>query len=289
LADLPSADRDRAQTQERRQCASDRLQAAADRDAAAHARDAAADARDQIAALRDQEMAGRDPARADERQPLTGVDVVMRAAEDRRSAAADRALAAEARALAADARREAADARREAALDREQAARDRLEALADRDALVRQLAAAETDALTGARTRAAGLLDLEHEIDRARRTGESLVVAYLDVVGLKRVNDTRGHAAGDELLKRVVEELRKHLRSYDVLVRVGGDEFLCAMLGATRQEALLRFRAVRSALAATRDRIEIKVGFAVLARQDSADALMQRADAELPTSPDAAG
>jgi diguanylate cyclase (GGDEF)-like protein len=282
LADLPSADRDRAQTQERRQCASDRLQAAADRDAAAHARDVAADARDQIAALRDQEMAGRDPARADERQPLTGVDVVMRAAEDRRSAAAHRALAAAARALAAD-------ARREAALDREQAARDRLEALADRDALVRQLAAAETDALTGARTRAAGLLDLEHEIDRARRTGESLVVAYLDVVGLKRVNDTRGHAAGDELLKRVVEELRKHLRSYDVLVRVGGDEFLCAMLGATRQEALLRFRAVRSALAATRDRIEIKVGFAVLARQDSADALMQRADAELPTSPHAAG
>jgi diguanylate cyclase (GGDEF)-like protein len=278
LADRLSGDRDRAQTQERRLFAGARLRAAAERDAAAHARDVAADARDRIAALRDDQIAARDAARAGERHPLTGADAAMRAVEEQRRASADRAMAAEARA-------QAAEDRRLAALDRERAARDRLEAQADRETLLRQLAVAETDALTGARTRAAGLLDLEHEIDRARRSGESLVVAYVDVVGLKRVNDSRGHAAGDAMLKSVVAQLRANLRSYDVLVRVGGDEFLCAMLGATRQEALLRFRAVRSALAATRDRIEIKVGFAALSPHDSADALMERADAELPTTP----
>src|SRR6202011_6011047 len=107
---------------------------------------------------------------------------------------------------------------------REQAARDRLQAQADREALLHQLAIAETDALTGTRTRAAGLAELDHEIDRARRTTSPLVVAYVDVVGLKAVNDTRGHAAGDELLQHVVRAIRGHLRSYDSIVRLGGDE-----------------------------------------------------------------
>ena len=70
-------------------------------------------------------------------------------------------------------------------------------------ALLRQLAASETDALTGARTRAAGLADVDHEIDRARRTSGVLSLAYIDVVGLKAANDERGHAAGDALLQRV--------------------------------------------------------------------------------------
>ncbi len=77
-------------------------------------------------------------------------------------------------------------------------ARDRLQALA------RALAVTENDALTGARTRAAGLTDLDHELDRRRRTSGALTVAYIDVVGLKRVNDAEGHPAGDELLKGVV-------------------------------------------------------------------------------------
>jgi diguanylate cyclase (GGDEF)-like protein len=255
-----------------------RVRPAAARDAVAHARDVAAISRDHIAALHDRQLAARDAARVDGGRAITGADVLRRAAENRRCAAIDRAGAAEGRARAS------AD-REHSALDREHAARDRLHAQADREALLRQLAIAETDALTGARTRAAGMDDLEHEIDRARRTNATLVVAYIDVVGLKAVNDTYGHTAGDELLRCVVQALRRHLRTYDLIVRLGGDEFLCAMSGATRNDARTRFRAIRAALAAEPEHSEIKVGFATLSPQDSVDALIQRADAELPITP----
>jgi diguanylate cyclase (GGDEF)-like protein len=262
--------------EQRRLITERRLQAAAAREVAAHARDTAAVARDQSAELHDRELA-RDVWSADGGRALTGADIVLRAAENRRRAAADRAAAAQIRSRAA------AD-RESAARDRDHAARDRRQAQTDREALLRQLELAETDALTGVRTRAAGLADLDHEIERARRASAPLVVAYVDVVGLKVVNDTRGHTAGDALLQRVVHAIRDHMRCYDLLVRLGGDEFLCAMSGATKDDARKRFRAIKDALAAGPDRCQIKVGFAALAPQDSADALIRRADAELPIS-----
>jgi diguanylate cyclase (GGDEF)-like protein len=92
-----------------------------------------------------------------------------------------------------------------------------------------------------ANARARGLADLDHEIDRARRTTDRLAVAYVDIVGLKLENDTHGDAAGDALLQRAVNAIRDHLRSYDMIVRIGGDEFLCVMSGATIQDARERF------------------------------------------------
>ena len=136
--------------------------------------------------------------------------------------------------------------------------------------------------LTGARTRGPGLADLDHEIDRARRGTGELVVAYVDVVGLKTINDEHGHAAGDELLRTAVHAIRDHLRSYDLIVRLGGDEFLCVMSEATLEAAHQRFDAVKTALAADADHErEIKVGFAVLEPADSPADLIERADAEL--------
>jgi PleD family two-component response regulator len=82
-----------------------------------------------------------------------------------------------------------------------------------------------------------------------------------------------------------VRWIRGHLRSYDLIVRIGGDEFLCVMSDATITEARKRFATVQAALTADSDRCEIKVGFAALAPNDSADELIRRADAELPTSP----
>jgi diguanylate cyclase (GGDEF)-like protein len=250
--------RDRS-AQQRHDSAERRVHAAAGRDAVADARDARALARDDAAARGDRELAAREAA-------LT---------EDRAGAAAERAAAVDARARAA------AD-REQAARDRRQAARDRSQAEADRDALMHQLALAETDPLTGARARAPGLTDLGHEIDRARRTSAALAVAYVDIVGLKVENDNHGHAAGDALLQRAVTAIRSHLRSYDMIVRIGGDEFLCVMSGATIEDARQRFGAVHIALAADLDPCEIKVGFAALMSHDSAADLIERADADLP-------
>jgi len=203
--------------------------------------------------------------------------LLHRAVENRHDAAADRAAAIESRARAA------AD-REQAARDREQAARDRLQAQIDRDALLQQLAIAETDQLTGTRMRAAGLADLDREIERARRTASLLAVAYVDVVGLKGVNDEHGHSAGDALLQRAVRAIRTHLRSYDLIVRHGGDEFLCVMSGATIELARQRFDAIQAALADDPDPAGIKVGFAALAERDSARELIERADADLPVT-----
>jgi diguanylate cyclase (GGDEF)-like protein len=257
--------------QQRQYSAHGRVEAANARDQIAHARDLAALARDQAADLRDRELVARDGTSASD-----GAEVLLRAA-DRRSVAAERTAAA-------DGRARAAGDRKQAARDREQAASDRLQAQADRDALLDQLAIAKTDGLTGTRSRATGLEDFNHEIDRAHRTMAPLVIAYVDVVGLKVVNDTHGHAAGDELLQRAVNAIRDHLRSYDLIVRIGGDEFLTVMSGATLKDVRQRFDAIQSALAADPDQCEIKVGFAALEADDSASELIKRADAELPIS-----
>lgn len=259
---------------QRRESARARAAAAASRDAVARARDLAAAARDQAAELHDRELAARDAAWVVDGR----ADVLLRAAKNRKRAAADREAAA-------DGRSRAAADRHQATLDREQAARDRVEGQADRETLLRQIAISETDPLTGARTRAAGLADIDREIDRAHRMTGELAVAYIDVVGLKTANDKRGHAAGDALLQQVVRTIRGQLRSYDSVVRLGGDEFLCVMSGATLEDARLRFAAVETDLAADQDPCQIKVGFTALAPDDRSVDLIERADADMPTSP----
>jgi diguanylate cyclase (GGDEF)-like protein len=214
--------------------------------------------------------------------PLTDTDGLVRAAEQRRRDEQLRALAAEQHALAAQDRQAAAQ-------DREQGARERRHALADRKALARQLTITETDPLTGARARAAGLTDLDHELDRCRRTTGRLVIAYIDVVGLKTVNDTQGHGAGDELLKQVVALLKAHLRSYDLIIRLAGDEFLCAMANISVREARQRFNAIADALAAAPCPAAISTGFAELTPGQPVAELIARADKEMiesrPASP----
>ena len=175
----------------------------------------------------------------------------------------------------------AADDRHAAAEDREQAARERLHALVDREILADELAVTAIDPLTGARTRAAGLADLDREIDRCRRTGEPLVVTYVDVVGLKAVNDTLGHRAGDDLLKHAVRSIQQHLRPYDLVIRVGGDEFLCAMSSMSLPDARERFAIIAAALTVAPAATAIRAGFAVLRPGDSAAELIARADDEL--------
>jgi len=267
---------------ERDRTADERDQSAERRLAAADARDVLADARDLTALARDEAAAARSlptaqdgvyPQEHDARTP-TETTGLARAAGQRRCEERLRALAAEQCALAAQDRQAAAQ-------DREQGACERRHALADRQALARQLTITETDPLTGARARAAGLADLDRELDRCHRTNGRLVVAYIDVVGLKTVNDTLGHGAGDELLQQVVALLKEHLRAYDLVIRLAGDEFLCAMPNISVPEARQRFRAIAGALSAAPCCAAISTGFAELAPGQPVAELIARADKEM--------
>lgn len=85
--------------------------------------------------------------------------------------------------------------------------------------------AAFSDPLTGCANRRAFDRDLERELARCARAELDLSVVAVDLDGLKAVNDSEGHAAGDRQLVRLVEALRGALRSMDGVYRLGGDEF----------------------------------------------------------------
>jgi diguanylate cyclase (GGDEF)-like protein len=85
-------------------------------------------------------------------------------------------------------------------------------------------AAALTDPLTGVLNRRGFSDAVERELARAQRYGRPFVLAYVDVRGLKAVNDSEGHLAGDRLLKAVAGILTDSARADDVVGRLGGDE-----------------------------------------------------------------
>ena len=82
------------------------------------------------------------------------------------------------------------------------------------------------DSLTGLPNRALFLDRAGNAIDRARRTGDNVVVMFLDLDRFKSINDTLGHASGDRLLTVVAERLRAAVRPGDTVARLGGDEFV---------------------------------------------------------------
>jgi diguanylate cyclase (GGDEF)-like protein len=85
--------------------------------------------------------------------------------------------------------------------------------------------AALTDPRTGVLTRRGFAQAVERELARSRRYGRPFVLAYADVRGLKRVNDSEGHLAGDQLLRAVASVLGESARAHDLVGRLGGDEF----------------------------------------------------------------
>jgi diguanylate cyclase (GGDEF)-like protein len=166
------------------------------------------------------------------------------------------------------------------ASDRTQAADDREAASEDRVLSARERAAFSIDELTRAHRREAGIVELEREIARAKRTRQPFTLAFVDVDDLKGTNDSLGHAAGDQLLRETADSIRAHLRSYDLIIRFGGDEFLCALLDVTMIEAAKRFSLVNEDLAATQQ-ASITVGLTELQADDALKDLIARADATM--------
>jgi len=96
---------------------------------------------------------------------------------------------------------------------------------------------ASLDDLTGLFTRNEGMIYLEKQIQLSKMNETHFVVCFIDVDGLKQVNDTFGHQIGDELLKSFAQILKESIRSYDIAFRYGGDEFVLILYKATIREA----------------------------------------------------
>jgi diguanylate cyclase (GGDEF)-like protein len=245
----------------RAETARERLETGGLRDQTAVQRDNAANQRDELAAWRDHDAAICD----EEALELDGSARLFDGHTGR----------------VQDLRTRAAEGRKRAAHDREQAAHDREQAAHDREQAAHDREYAGTDELTGARRRGVGLEELQREINRARRTGGNLVAAFVDVDDLKSVNDKHGHHAGDELLRNVADGLRRHMRSYDLVMRLGGDEFLCVLPGVTLVEARRRLEDLRSELRHGPAARSMSFGLSELGDGESPQELIDRADREL--------
>jgi diguanylate cyclase (GGDEF)-like protein len=96
---------------------------------------------------------------------------------------------------------------------------------------------AERDTLTAVYNRRLFDRELEAALARSRRSGEPLSVLVVDLDDLKRINDTGGHAAGDDALRALADALRATVRAGDTIFRLGGDEFAVVLPGATAEAA----------------------------------------------------
>ena len=140
--------------------------------------------------------------------------------------------------------------------------------------------AARTDALTGLLNHGAMQVRVREEIARARRDATPLSFVIIDLDDFKRVNDVRGHQAGDELLRQVAGVLQADLRPYDQVARYGGDEFVLLLPGSDEAAARVVAERVRDAVA--NDLVgACSVGVAQWHEPMDADALLEHADRAL--------
>jgi diguanylate cyclase (GGDEF)-like protein len=142
-----------------------------------------------------------------------------------------------------------------------------------------------TDALTGVANRRHGEELLEREVRRARRYRTPLALLSFDIDRFKAINDTYGHPVGDVALRTVADCVRGVLRSSDVLVRSGGEEFHVIAPHTSAIDGLRMAEKIRHAVEQAAipgcDRLTVSLGVAQLGEQESADSLSQRVDAAM--------
>jgi diguanylate cyclase (GGDEF)-like protein/PAS domain S-box-containing protein len=144
------------------------------------------------------------------------------------------------------------------------------------------------DALTGLANRVLFGDRLAHAVERSRRSKERVAVLFVDFDRFKAVNDTLGHAAGDELLRQAAERMQRAVRPADTIARLGGDEFtvLCEDLGALNDAGWVADRLSEALerpfeLFGSEVRVGVSIGIAVADRHDSAETVLAKADAAM--------
>jgi diguanylate cyclase (GGDEF)-like protein len=150
------------------------------------------------------------------------------------------------------------------------------------------LAAAFRDPLTGAGNRVALDKTLEREVELAKRHSQPLSVLMLDIDHFKNVNDTYGHAMGDEVLKQVVKSITACIRQTDMCFRYGGEEFLIMLASADTEGAYRIAERIRSSIEDaifTHEKgslnITSSIGSATLYATDTMSSICERADSAL--------
>lgn len=146
-----------------------------------------------------------------------------------------------------------------------------------------------TDRLTNIMNRRMGLEFLEKQIARVKREDISLTVCFIDVNGLKNINDNYGHNEGDELLKIVAKILEGNIRETDAVARLGGDEFLLIFSDSNKDEISDVWKRIEQKIKKWNKnsnkeyKISLSHGFAQKVKGDgqSSDDLIERADKEM--------
>jgi len=110
---------------------------------------------------------------------------------------------------------------------------------------------AALDELTGVANRRSIVAALDRDVARAIRTREPLAVMMVDIDHFKRVNDEHGHLAGDQVLRSVVQVIRRRIRAQDIVGRYGGEEFLVVLCDTAAQGAQQLAEQLREAVQAS--------------------------------------
>jgi len=173
---------------------------------------------------------------------------------------------------------------RQEALDRERTRAMRLAAEAQY--------LAHTDPLTGLANRRRTITQLEKGVRKTEQDGRGLAVISFDIDHFKRVNDTRGHQTGDDVLVRVAEIARGQSRASDLIGRMGGEEFVWILPGAGPEEAHSAAERLRQAIEQESSsgglpQVTASIGYVLWREGDDANALLARVDTALYEAKDA--
>ncbi len=138
-----------------------------------------------------------------------------------------------------------------------------------------------TDTLTGAFSRRYFITHAEQDCQRARRAGSALALLMLDIDNFKQFNDSMGHPAGDDMLRRVASTLKQTVRSSDICARLGGEEFAALMPETSVASARQIAERIRERVTQHLHPVSVSIGVAGLTPECSFQDLVQRADQAL--------